>query len=419
MSYLYNVLCRSACLVIAVGALGACGAARNGSIRCVGEECTSGGNPTSFCTRDTDCAADQYCAGGTCQPREGSRPGDSCTTHNDCSVGDYCNIVTGRCVECLNDDHCDIGLVCRGDGTCGTDTGCTSDADCGGLVCNTGTGDCVQCVSSGDCPTGQTCRNNSCFTSGGADPTCQSQADCDAYGRICDLATNTCRACATSAECGVGKVCSAGTCTPEGGGGGTGDGSCTTRDECGGMACFLGMCMPCISDFMCVDLNDLLSGTTMICDPYSGACIPPQCATANDCAAGEGCYDGHCGACLYDEECRSGETCDPDTGVCAVGSSSTGCTSNANCSGGQVCVNGACQACTASTQCATGQTCENGACVTGGGTGAVCDGACDDLYYTACTCGAADPCGWQGDGYCDDTCATEFPSDYFDDAVDC
>lgn len=44
---------------------------------------------------------------------------------------------------------------------------------------------------------------------------------------------------------------------------------------------------------------------------------------------------------------------------------------------------------------------------------------CDDGSYTPCTCGAADPCSWQGDDYCDIACAEYFPEDHFDDAVDC
>jgi hypothetical protein len=44
---------------------------------------------------------------------------------------------------------------------------------------------------------------------------------------------------------------------------------------------------------------------------------------------------------------------------------------------------------------------------------------CEDGYYTNCTCGAADPCGWQGDDYCNDFCEIEYPDDFFDDTADC
>jgi|GEM_PF-5924584 len=45
--------------------------------------------------------------------------------------------------------------------------------------------------------------------------------------------------------------------------------------------------------------------------------------------------------------------------------------------------------------------------------------ACDNFAYIDCTCAAADPCGWKDDGYCDDICEMGFPSDFFDDSVDC
>jgi len=44
---------------------------------------------------------------------------------------------------------------------------------------------------------------------------------------------------------------------------------------------------------------------------------------------------------------------------------------------------------------------------------------CENLSYTPCTCGAADPCGWLGDGFCDAPCVTAFPEDHFVDTADC
>jgi Cys-rich repeat protein len=165
---------------------------------------------------------------------------------------------------------------------------------------------------------------------------CDSQTDCDPYGRICDLATGTCVPCTSDLECGTGKICSAGTCTIDGGGGGGGggDGTCTSRAECEPQACsiLLGMCMPCMMDFDCFDMSDLFTGVSKICDPATGNCIDPECTTANDCPAGEGCYSGHCGACLYDDECRVGEVCNESTGVCEPqGSTQTGCTDHSEC----------------------------------------------------------------------------------------
>jgi hypothetical protein len=49
----------------------------------------------------------------------------------------------------------------------------------------------------------------------------------------------------------------------------------------------------------------------------------------------------------------------------------------------------------------------------------VCGGACDAGTYTACTCGDSDPCGWSPDGVCDSYCSMNFPANHFDDLVDC
>ena len=44
---------------------------------------------------------------------------------------------------------------------------------------------------------------------------------------------------------------------------------------------------------------------------------------------------------------------------------------------------------------------------------------CAGGAWTNCTCAAADPCKWQGDGACDDFCALEYPAAHFDDTADC
>lgn len=44
---------------------------------------------------------------------------------------------------------------------------------------------------------------------------------------------------------------------------------------------------------------------------------------------------------------------------------------------------------------------------------------CEDRVYTNCTCSAADPCGLQNDGTCNEFCEIEYPHDFFDDSLDC
>ena len=54
------------------------------------------------------------------------------------------------------------------------------------------------------------------------------------------------------------------------------------------------------------------------------------------------------------------------------------------------------------------------------GATAACDGDCAAMRYTTCTCGSSDPCGWANDGDCDeDACAQVSAGGYFDDSADC
>lgn len=53
-----------------------------------------------------------------------------------------------------------------------------------------------------------------------------------------------------------------------------------------------------------------------------------------------------------------------------------------------------------------------------------CNGECtagdnNNGLYTACTCGPDDPCGWGGDGYCDQDACMDVVSEMFDDSADC
>jgi hypothetical protein len=49
-----------------------------------------------------------------------------------------------------------------------------------------------------------------------------------------------------------------------------------------------------------------------------------------------------------------------------------------------------------------------------------CPDDCMTGTYSACSCGAADPCGWGGDGYCDGLCVeADVVAEMFDDSADC
>jgi len=50
----------------------------------------------------------------------------------------------------------------------------------------------------------------------------------------------------------------------------------------------------------------------------------------------------------------------------------------------------------------------------------LCDGACAAEDYNACACGPDDPCGWAGDGVCDEACIElDYVDEMFDDSADC
>jgi hypothetical protein len=50
----------------------------------------------------------------------------------------------------------------------------------------------------------------------------------------------------------------------------------------------------------------------------------------------------------------------------------------------------------------------------------LCDGACAGEFYNACACGPDDPCGWAGDGVCDEACVElDYVDEMFDDSTDC
>ncbi|MFC1610208.1 hypothetical protein ACFL6C_04570 [Myxococcota bacterium] len=291
-----------------------------------------GGDTDTGCVIDQDCPdpINQYCDAGVCRPRQ-TLP-QTCDSHSDCP-GQYCNVLTGDCVECLNEDHCPVGQRCQSNWTCGSSTGCVTDADCGGLRCNVSSGQCVQCLDASDCPPNHVCRDNACFVDENQNPGCADQTDCNPYGLVCNTETGECEACEvtdplTGADtCPADLVCdpTTGRCSP-GSGPGPGDGTCLTPADCGGQACVIGMCMPCFMDELCLDF---LNPVPKICDFETGMCIDPECETADQCPAGQGCYNGHCGECWDSSECRVGEVC--VEGVCGP------CTNSSQCPPGEEC----------------------------------------------------------------------------------
>ncbi len=312
------------------------------------------------CDADADCKNGQRCQDGGCMVDD-SGFGTDCDHTSDCSLGKLCDLGRGSCVDCVSDDQCDVGLLCQNDGRCG-DGSTDQSVDDERIACATNT----------DCPQGALCSSGECVSDSGPEISCESQADCDVFRRICK--NGSCEACTHSGECAAGQVCEGGTCLepspPPGqggdgglgglddlfGGGGGGGGTCLSYQECeNNFACDLlggGGCAPCTTDMSCLDLMDIITGTSAGCCTSAlqssgfctmvGACVPgiggggggpggledlfggggqngDQCSSAVECEPGQGCANGAygqmCGLCTRDADCRQSESC-TDAGEC-------------------------------------------------------------------------------------------------------
>ena len=95
----------------------------------VGQSCYAGGCytlPPIECNRDVDCAFDEVCDFGICNP---ANPPLACQINSDCRDRELCiGGVCQRGVECLDDTDCNFPQVCISD-QC-VDPGCTRDGQC-------------------------------------------------------------------------------------------------------------------------------------------------------------------------------------------------------------------------------------------------------------------------------------------------
>ena len=164
---------------------------------------------------------------------------------------------------------------------------CTSGANCMSGVCAVGVccntkcdGACMTCAAPG---TVGTCTAR--FAGAPSDGMCPDQGGCGLDG-TCD-GRGACRQYVTGTNCGA-ATCSADGMTAEGG------------QACDGF----GTCRP---------------GLPVACTPFrcrDGACLD-TCATAADCASGNGCVAGSCGFKMKGASCTVGDEC--ATGFCVDG----------------------------------------------------------------------------------------------------
>ncbi|MBW2733250.1 MAG: hypothetical protein JRH20_12725 [Deltaproteobacteria bacterium] len=261
---------------------------------------------------------------------------------------------SGQGCQCLTDDPCIAGAdqtVCI-DGTCRK--GCNAN---------------VPCV-----PAGVTCCENQCIVG------CCTNDDCPGGG-VCDLSTHLCARCEAHAECGD-------------------DARCCGED--GEKSCYIGNCC---GDEDCETLDETCVGNTcrVACDAQGacatgstccqGYCYQGDCCANPDCSDGKVCSTNHCVYCQRDDQCGSGNICDPTTGRCQVG-----CNGTSLCVGGSVC-------CGTLGLCAPGASC-SGSCFTG----TCCDdddcpmgqGRCAPDHTCREACTADEQC--QGDTCCSGYC---------------
>lgn len=148
--------------------------------RCVDGQCRS------TCSEDSQCANNERCRAGLCEPLE-------CRRSADCGAGEIC--VDAQCFDtCVASTGigCDAGYKCNNNGYCDVDPTieCRSNAECGDEICQAGT--CINpCTCNQDCSTGEVCNLNS---------------------GVCEAAGAPITSCEDSCDCPSGKTCTNGTC---------------------------------------------------------------------------------------------------------------------------------------------------------------------------------------------------------------
>jgi Cys-rich repeat protein len=147
---------------------------------------------------------------------------------------------------------------------------------------------------------GQVCDD---ATASCVEPACPlTEADCPFSIPLLDPIACACVACLSNGDCGSGQSCSDGTCV--GGGGGASD--CTNDTQCEEAAIALGG-----------------TGTGAACDLDTNSCF-----TLSTCNGAAGGTD------IFNADCPSGTTCQPNP---LVGSKCAGCTSSSQCRTGETC----------------------------------------------------------------------------------
>ncbi|MBN1610943.1 MAG: hypothetical protein JW940_30210, partial [Polyangiaceae bacterium] len=134
-----------------VGPLLVCGS--DNDCRDAGLLCDSARHLCVSCVLGTDCADDEQCVDGACEP--------TCVNSLDCAAGTVCDRDARRCVRCVTAEDCAGTLLCGGNrcwDPCSSDNACTPN----GLLCDTSAGHCVECLYDVDCGKQARCLEGVC-----------------------------------------------------------------------------------------------------------------------------------------------------------------------------------------------------------------------------------------------------------------
>jgi Cys-rich repeat protein len=295
------------------------------------------------CRHDADCGPGALCDRGTCVVAP------ECAVDADCVPSELCS--DASCVprpacagddECPSDQFCTDGLYCADIIACAGDDTCPAGMWCGldGLCARPAPGACRADV---DCGGAELCIEDFC-----RDPAdvCQFDYQCglSAGGDARACVNNGCDAhCDVDADCqSSGTSCLGGYCVPD-------RAECASDDQCAaGEACFLGRCLASCAETGACALIDDACGADGLCRPTWEP--TPLCHSSEDCQVGSECVDGVCRApcpaaplsCLnVDVQLTH---CNQTSGYCEAEVERTPeCFSAVDCGSGERCVNAICR----------------------------------------------------------------------------
>ncbi|MBT9559826.1 MAG: hypothetical protein IV100_27600 [Myxococcales bacterium] len=273
------------------------------------------------CSDDDACTTDDTCISGTCRGAavQCKDDGDPCTeaacAGGDCTTSAVADALAVPCddgVPCTTGARCAGGVCTQGVPTCVAPLGgcqvafCNAEGDCELSDAPDGTA----CVGPDPCTKGQVCESGTC--TGGVPKCTEHPSPC--IETTCDPGDGGCLNSALSGPCDDGNVC-------------------TTDDACGAGLC-RGQPVVCPSDDP--------PCAPVLCDGFTGSCVPEIVATGTPCDDGmpctvlDRCSGGECTgppACPDDGSSCTVESCDGLTAAC----SSVTLPDDADCDDGDPC----------------------------------------------------------------------------------